>query len=208
VTTEQDDDLRARLARLDPMPPSIPVDPSTSPRAQVLLERVMLTTEQSTDPTVAPPRWRRTAALAAAAAAVLAVGAGALVARGGDSAAPAKHRTTLALQAPPAAHPGVMSSCIRFSVDILRDMPVAFGGTVTAVSAGQVTIDVDRWFKGGSADVVTIAVPERNTSVGTVDLEEGKRYLVTATDGTVNACGFTGEATPDLEAAFEQAFAP
>jgi hypothetical protein len=76
------------------------------------------------------------------------------------------------------------------------------------VSDSLVTLDVDRWFKGGSADVVTVAVPERNTSIGTVELVEGKRYLVTATNGTVNACGYTGEATPDLEAAFEQAFTP
>jgi len=207
VTNEQDDDLRARLARLDPVPDSIPVDRPTSPRAQDLLERAMLTTEPY-DPPAAPPRRLRPAVLAAAAVAVLALGVGAVVAGGGGGSSPAKHRTTLALQAPPAAHPGVMSSCIQFTVDILRDMPVAFGGTVTSVSDSLVTLDVDRWFKGGSADVVTVAVPERNTSIGTVELVEGKRYLVTATNGTVNACGYTGEATPDLEAAFEQAFTP
>ncbi len=35
----------------------------------------------------------------------------------------------------------------------------------------------------------------------------GERYLVTATDGTVNGCGFSGPATPELERAFEEAFA-
>jgi hypothetical protein len=207
VTNEQDDDLRARLVRLDPMPSSTPVDPSTSPRAQELLERVMLTTEHATDPTAGSPRWRRPAALVAAAAAVLAIGVGTVLA-GNEDSHPAKARTTLALKAPAAAGGPVMHSCIQFTVDILKDMPVAFGGTVTSVSADSVTLDVDRWFKGGSADVVTIAVPGFNTSVGTVDFVQGKRYLVTATDGTVNSCGYTGEATPDLEASFEQAFTP
>lgn len=207
MTNEQDDDLRARLARLDPMPASIPVDPPTSPRAQDLLERVMLTTEQTFDPPAPAPRWRRPAVLAAAAVAVLAVGVGALVAGSGGGSSPAKHRTTLALQAPPPPRPG-MNACIRFSVDLLKEKPVAFGGTVTSVSPGLVTLSVDRWFKGGSADVVTVGVPERNTAVGTIEMVQGKRYLVSATDGTVNTCGYSGEATPDLEAAFEQAFTP
>lgn len=49
-TGDPDDDaLRARLARLDPVPPSRAVDPPTSPRAHELLERAMtLTTEQQT----------------------------------------------------------------------------------------------------------------------------------------------------------------
>lgn len=207
MNAEQDEDLRARLGRLDPMPPSIPVDPSTSPRAQDLLERAMLTTEHTSDPSAAAPRWRRPAALVAAAAAVLAIGVGTVLATNGGSS-PTKPKTTLALRAPAAAGGPVMNSCIRFSVDILKGMPVAFGGTVASVGADTVTIDVDRWFKGGSADVVTIAVPGSNTSVGTVEFVQDKRYLVTATDGTVNSCGYTGEATPDLEASFEQAFTP
>jgi hypothetical protein len=205
VTPEQDEDLRSRLARTDPMPASIPVDPSTSPRAQELLETVMLTTEHTADVAASAPRWRRPAALVAAAAAVVAIGVGSVVATNGGST-PAKPKTTLALRGP-AVHPG-MNACIRFSVDILKDMPVAFGGTVASVGPDTVTIDVDRWFKGGSADVVTIAVPGFNTSVGTVQFVQGTRYLVTATDGTVNACGYTGEATPDLETAFERAFTP
>jgi hypothetical protein len=144
----------------------------------------------------------------AAAAAVLALGVGTAVLAGGGDSPAAKAKTTLGLKAPASAGGPVMGSCIMFSVDILKDMPVAFGGTVTGVSAGTVTLDVDRWFKGGGADVVTIAVPETNTSVGTVDFVQGKRYLVTATDGTVNSCGYTGEATQDLEASFEQAFTP
>ena len=31
-------------------------------------------------------------------------------------------------------------------------MPVALAGTVTALEPGQVTLDVDRWYRGGTAD--------------------------------------------------------
>jgi hypothetical protein len=138
--------------------------------------------------------------------AVVALGVAALLTGGGGSS-PAKHRTTLALQAPAPPRPG-MNACVRFTVDLLREKPVAFGGTVTSVSPGLVTLDVDHWYKGGSADVVTVAVPDRNTAVGTIEMVQGKRYLVSAMDGTVVTCGYSGEATPDLEAAYAQAFTP
>jgi hypothetical protein len=40
-----------------------------------------------------------------------------------------------------------------------------------------------------------------------VEVVDGQRYLLTATDGTVNGCGFIGPASPELEHAFAQAFA-
>lgn len=202
------DELRTRLARLDPAPPSLPVDLPTSPRAHQLRERAMLTTESTPD-TPTPPAWRRPAALAAAAAAVVALGVAGLVAtQGEDAAAPGKATTTLALKAPATGGGTSMSSCLAFDVAILRDMPVAFGGSVTEVTADTVTLDVDRWYKGGNADVVTVSTPGQNVSLDGVDFAKGTRYLVTATDGTVNVCGFTGEATPDLVKAFDEAFAP
>ena len=204
VSTEHDA-LRARLARLDPIPGSVPVDLPTSPSAQTLLERTMLTTEPTPD--ISTPPWRRPALLAAAAAAVIALGVGGVVALGGNDS-PSTPKTTLALKTQVSTGGPSIGSCIRFSVDILKDMPLAFGGTVTQVSDGTVQITVDHWYKGGDADVVTVAVPPANTSVGTVDFVEGKRYLVTATDGTVNSCGYTGEATPDLAKAFDEAFTP
>jgi hypothetical protein len=214
MVRSEHDALRARLAQLDPMPDSVPVDPPTSPSAQTLLERAMLSTEPTIEPTTEPttdtarPLWRRPALLAAAAAAVIAVGVGGVVAIGdGPGGSGSRPKTTLALHTQHSSGPA-MGSCIVFSVDILKGMPLAFGGTVTQVGDGTVQITVDHWYKGGDADVVTIAVPARNTSVGTVDFVEGKRYLVTATEGTVNSCGYTGEATPDLVKAFDEAFTP
>ena len=166
----------------------------------------MLTTDQSPEPT-ALSIWRKPAVLAAAAAAVVALGVGAVVANTGGGSTPApRAKTVLALKAGDAGGGISLNSCMIFSVDLLRGVPVAFGGTVTEVSSGTVTITVDRWFKGGNADVVTVAVPPQNTSVGSVEFLKGKRYLVTATEGTVNSCGLTGEATPDFEKSFEEAF--
>jgi hypothetical protein len=118
---------------------------------------------------------------------------------GGDGA-PA----TLALSLPPA---DVAASCIQFDVRFLAEMPVALAGTVTTVEADRVTLDVDRWYRGGSADVVTIVVPlTSSAALDGVDFSDGERYLVTATDGTVNGCGFSGPADAELERAFEEAF--
>ena len=213
-----DDDLRARLQRVDPVPPDNALDPSPSPRARQLLERAMTDLHTPvTTPAARPPR-SRLPLLAGAAAAVAALAVGGAVLLGGGSSHPATKphaKTTLALKLPaPAApgrpgRPGGIASCIRFDVSILKDMETAFAGTATTVGADSVTLTVDHWYKGGTADVVTLASASGGpTSVNElgVSFDQGKRYLVTATNGTVNGCGYTGEATPDLEASFNQAF--
>lgn len=202
MTDLEHHELRARLARRNPMPDSVPVALPT----QTLLERAMLTTEPTPD--TSTPVWRRPALVAAAAVTVIAVGVGGIVAL--DSSNPSSSNNnvkTLALTTAQTSGAGTSSSsCIPFSVDVLKDMPLAFAGTVTQVSSSTIQIAVDRWYKGGDADVVTVALPPGNISVDPVDFVEGKRYLVTATDGTVNSCGYTGEATPDLAKAFNEAF--
>lgn len=209
MTTDADA-LRSRLAALDPLRGGS-VDPVTSPRAHQLLERTMQTLEEP-DATAAPrpSRWRRPALLATAAAAVVAVGVGTAViaANTGDDGSGgtrAKPTSTLALNVPGGVS---MVSCVPFDVKFLRDMPVALAGTVTAVEPGKVTLDVDRWYKGGTAGRVTIAQPDPQSSVALdgVTFEDGKRYLLTATNGTVNGCGFSGPATPELERSYAEAF--
>lgn len=127
TVTPDDDALRARLARLDPVPPSRAVYPPTSPRAHELLERAMtLTTEQRPPPTRPPVRWRKPSVLAAATAAVLALAVGGRLAIGGSVNPPAVAKTSIALKS---AGGGPSSAwCTRFSVDILEDMPVVFFG--------------------------------------------------------------------------------
>jgi hypothetical protein len=206
--SQEHDDLRARLARIDPAAAG-PVDPATSPRAQELLERTMQTLEPL--PVVRdltrPPRWRRPALVAAAAVAAVGIALGATQLTSDDAPA-TKTPTTVALSAPAGGDGTTMSSCLMFDVAILRDMPVALAGTVVAQDADSVTLRVDRWYKGGSADQVRIATPQGTTSVALdgVAFEQGKRYLLTATDGTVNGCGYSGPATPELEKSYAEAF--
>lgn len=201
--TEPDDELRARLSGIDPMRPTVTPEPLSRQRAAEILEPTMLIDESTPDPTAVSPRRFRPALLAAAAALVIV--AGILVSLSARGSGPAG-ANTLALSAPGGT---VMSSCVRFDVAILRDMPVAFAGTATAVTPSAVTLQVDHWYTDGTADVVSIALPDSHSSASLdgVDFRQGTRYLVTATGGVVNGCGFSGEATPELEAAFAEAFA-
>jgi hypothetical protein len=146
------------------------------------------------------------------AAAVVAVAVGAAVLAGAfDDPKPrpttAAAPTTVALAAPGGGGAS-LGSCVPFDVKFLRDMPVALAGTVTAVDAGKVTLKVDRWYRGGDADQVTVSQPDPQSSVALdgVSFEQGKRYLLTATNGTVNVCGFSGLATPDLQKYYDDAF--
>lgn len=101
-----------------------------------------------------------------------------------------------------------LASCLAFDVATLATMPVAFEGTVTAAAGEQVTLDVDTWFAGGDSQQVLITAPAGlEALIGGVDFAVGEQYLITATDGTVNYCGYSGPATPDFRAAFQQAFA-
>ena len=201
-----DDELRARLARLDPAG-ALPVEPASGSRAGVQMERAMQTLDTSS--TTGPRRGPRRLAVAggAALAAAAAATAGVLVWGAGDPPA-ADAPTTLDLALSDEA---ATASCIQFSEDVLADMPVAFGGTVSAVAEDEVVLDVDRWFAGGDADRVRLDVPggispEAAALWYGVDFREGERYLVTATNGNVNSCGYTTAATPEMEAAFERAF--
>lgn len=198
------DDLRVRLARLDPA--LLPLDPVESPRAQETLERIMATPVLSDETPTSQRRApsRRAVSLVAAAAAVIAiaaVSAGIALRDEGSSAPP----STLALSLPPG---NVMASCLQFDVSVLRGMSPAFAGTVTSVEGETVVLKADHWYAGGPADEVTLTQPGGQSSVALdgVAFEQGKRYLVTAADGVVNGCGYSGLATPDLEQSFKEAF--
>jgi hypothetical protein len=136
-------------------------------------------------------------AWAAAAMALVVVAAFALLNSGGS--------TPLVLSAGE-SDPALMS-CLPFSVDILGDMGVAFEGTVTSVDGDVLTLDVVTWYTGGESANVEITAPlGMEALIGGIPFEVGGSYLVTATDGVVNYCGYTGVATPEFRAAFDQAF--
>ena len=191
------DELRERLRRADPAGP--PLDPDPSRPAPELLERTM---SRPVLDAAAPSRDRRR--LAAAAAVVLLVGGGAAYTlRAGDTAASGP-AVSLALTGAGTS----MASCAPFDVAFLRDMSPAFAGTVVSTDGGEVVLEVERWYAGGDADRVVLRQPDAASSAALdgVAFEPGQRYLVTAADGTVNGCGYSGPATPELEASFDEAF--
>jgi hypothetical protein len=194
------DELRDRLARLDPMPPGVETEAMTTPSSRELLEDIMSTpTDRKTAST-----WPRWLFAAAAAAALILVVAGGFYLFGGDDAAPVAAGPPLVLDA---GGGDTMASCIQFSVDELAKAPVAFEGTVTSMENDTVTLTVDRWFTGGDAATVVLNAPQGlEALIGSIPFNAGEQYLMTAYDGTVNYCGFSGPATPELLAAFEQAF--
>ncbi len=100
-----------------------------------------------------------------------------------------------------------LASCLVFDVATLAQMSPAFEGTVTNVDGERITLDVDRWFAGGDAEQVTlIGTAGMEALIGGIAFQEGGQYLITAADGQVNYCGYSGPATPELRAQFEQAF--
>jgi hypothetical protein len=205
-----DDELRARLSQIDPLPSSVPVDPFTSLAAQDLLERIMATEINSKSQKITDKLWRKPGVLTGVAAAVITLAIVAISVTSGGPATPTKAKTTVALKVAGGGTSTSSASCIQFSIAFLREMSTAFSGTVTKTDQGTVTLTVDHWYKGGTSEVVTITKllgdATAAVSIDGVDFVQGKRYLVTATNGTVNSCGFTGEATPALEKAFAEAF--
>jgi hypothetical protein len=170
------------------------------------LEEIMNTqmTEQPENQP-APVRSRWVLGVAAAAALVVAVG-GALALTNGGSADP-----TIAAGPPLELNAGgedQLASCIMFSVEELARAPLAFEGTVAAVEGETITLDVDEWFTGGDATQVVLHAPAGlEALIGGIPFEQGGQYLITAYDGNVNYCGFSGPSTPEMRTAFEQAFA-
>ncbi|MGH8943061.1 MAG: hypothetical protein ACRDWF_09625 [Acidimicrobiia bacterium] len=156
--------------------------------------------QPETGPEQKSNRWL--VGIAAAAALVLAVGG--VIAFTGGGTDPVAAGPPLELNA---AREDAMASCIMFSVEELARAPLAFEGTATAVDGDTVTLTVDEWFKGGDAgQVVLNAPPDLVALIGGIPFEVGRQYLITAYDGNVNYCGFSGESTPEFWAYFEQAF--
>ncbi len=147
-------------------------------------------------------RNRRVLALVAVAAvAVVALIVAALLIGGND---PEPHAAPLELSL---GESDALASCLAFDVATLAGMSPALEGTVTAKDGERITLAVDRWFTGGDAEEVALIGPHGlEALIGGIDFQVGKQYLITAESGQVNYCGYSGEATPEYRAAFEQAF--
>jgi len=216
------DELREQLGQLDPMHPGVPVTSPTTPSSRARLEHIMNTPliDQDTstntqghpiagtpmDTAIARNRRRNWTIIGSvAAAAVIAVGSAVVIGNSwGDAGGQIAAGPPLELSL---GDSNVMSSCMMFDEAFLAEMSPAFAGTATAVEGDTVTLDVDRWYAGGDAATVVL-----HGSTGTPTLiddfafEAGEQYLITAADGNVNFCGYSGLATPELTAAFDRAF--
>jgi hypothetical protein len=213
-----DDELRDRIARSDPAAGAA-TDPITSPTARALLEEIMntpvLDSQPTSDEPLERPRRHWLAPALVAAAAVVAVGIGVALAatgdEGGDGVADAPVGSTaagkLTVLELSTGTEDVMAMCMEVTPELLAEMPVAFKGTVDSAEGGIVTLTIDQAYRGTDAQVATLVAPEGlEALIGGVAFVPGQQYLITATDGVVNYCGFSGPATRELQTLFDQAF--
>lgn len=199
------DEMRERLANLDPMHSRVPTEPTTAESSRELMERVMSTpVRERTERPVDYGRRTWAIGVAAVAALVLAVAGG--VGLTGGNGLPAADAPPLELTA---GGEDIMASCMMFSPEELeRVAELAFEGTATTVEDDRITLSVDTWYRGGEAAQVALTAPQgMEALIGGIPFETGEQYLISAQAGSVNYCGFSGPATPELRAGFEQAFA-
>jgi hypothetical protein len=199
------DELRERLARMDPMHSGVPTEPTTTTSSRELLEQIMSTPTKEKESPKPAPRKTWFIATAAVVALVLAVAAG-LGLAGNEGTPSIQDEAPIALDA---GGEDIMASCIAFSPEELENVAeLAFEGTVTAVEGDTVTLTVDTWFRGGEAAQVVLNAPQgMEALIGGIPFVAGDQYLISAQGGSVNYCGFSGPSTPDLRAGFETAFA-
>lgn len=154
---------------------------------------------------------RRPWMLGVAAAVVLAFAGAAVVASIGGGADPTDVADPIDSETPPMelslGDGATMASCLPFDVTFLAGMSPAFAGTATAVDDGTATLSVDRWYAGGDNDTVVLQSPNSSPAlIAGFEFAVGERYLITAAEGNVNFCGYSGPATQELTAAFDAAF--
>jgi hypothetical protein len=201
---EPDLELLTRLLAADPASSLPAVDPGG---VAELLEEAMSDTATRTRETRetgthdrSPLTW-----LVAAAAVVLIATAGVigLTQRGNDSAPAAQASVTGLGYVPPTS-----GRCITPDTGVLRAQSVAFRGTLVSLVDTQATFDVSHWYAGGPTDTakVSAAAPRLSELVRAADLTVGHDYLVSASDGNVTGCGFSGPATPSLAKLYARAF--
>lgn len=219
--TDDERDLRERLRRRDPAASLQPADPAWVAR---LLEDTM-----SDDVDIDIPETRETGVyersrltwLVAAAAVLLIAGVGAFVLLdgGGDddvpaagpedsatpSAGPTESASVTTLTVPPSVGSG---RCAVPSAAILSQQALAFDGTVDEITDGIVTLTPTMFYSGEPAEQVQVEAPPAvlEALILAVKFEVGQRYLVSALDGQVSVCGYSGPWSPQLEQLYVEAF--
>jgi hypothetical protein len=212
-----DDELQQRLQARDPASSLPPADPTWVAR---LLEDTMgadleTHTDNQTETRASGTRNRSKLTWLVAAAAVLIAGVGvfgllthdpdpAQVPSAGDSPSVTGPATVTELGASPATN----AKCMVPNADLLSRSQVAFSGTVQEVADDVVVLAPDRFYTGEPTDLVEVRSDPAmlQALIGAVDFQVDQRYLVSATDGRVTVCGFSGPYSTDLAALYTAAF--
>ncbi len=186
----EDEQLRARFARIDPA--------ATLPPASETEILRMVNTATSTP---APAKNRKPVffglgALAVGAAAAAVVGI-VLTAPGGD---------VTRLAAPSGGGPAAM--CAELTPETMAGADLAVAGTVVAIDGDEVTLEVTERFTGESADRIVVAQqdPDLPSELSAGAFEQGQDYLISSIDGVITTCGQSGPASPELEQLYREAF--
>lgn len=194
-----------RLRAADPIRPDGVPDESLARVTGSIQEHIMA--DKQFDPTVRPSRGPLAllggAVLVGALALAVGLSGGFGIGGGGGTPPP------VAVNPTPdgGAAGGGAASCLVYDPANLPTFEVVFDGTVTAIEGDQVTFDVETDFQG-AGESITLTVPTVDPAlVGPLpDFQVGGRYLVTAIDGTVQACGYTLDYDADTAASWAAAF--
>lgn len=102
---------------------------------------------------------------------------------------------------------GTETACIPIAPEWLAESEVAFEGRVTGIDGSTVTLEVLQQYSGEAVRTATIPQGTDDLIELTIGrLELGGTYLISATDGVIMTCGFSGPSTPELKSVYEEAF--
>lgn len=204
-----EDELRDRIGRLDPVPDDVAVEPLTTPSSRARMEQIMntpLTPDAASNDKQRVPTSRTRWIVGAVAALALVVAGLAITTLGDDDSDDVAAGPPLVLTL---GAEDLMASCAVLDPAILGATSPAFAGTATAIDGEIVTLTVDRWYAGGDEATTTVELTAQagmEALIGGFALETGEQYLISATEGSVNFCGLSGPASPELQAVYDQAF--
>lgn len=221
-----DQALREQLGALDPAATLRPADPAQVTRLLAATVRDDLDSDiPETRQTGVHERSRLTWLVAAAAVLLIAgVGMFVLLDQGADDPPEAAPSGPTASVDPvdPEQSPGEPTSvttlgvpptpdsarCAVPSADVLSRQSLAFDGVVETVSGDDVTIAPTVFYAGEPTDRVQVEAPPEvlRELLLAVDFQVGQRYLISALDGRVSVCGYSGAWSPGLEQLYLEAF--
>jgi len=197
--TPESDELLARLRAADPASRAVTPAPTW---IDDLTEATMSTTTEN--------RTRRTWVLAAAAAVVVAVIGGFFALGGGDDNKPEANTPGPVFEL---AAPGATDArCMVVTPKALARSESAFEATVTSLEGREATLKIEKWYAGtddaqrSTRAHLTSATQSMNELIGSVQFKVGNRYLISANDGVMTACGFSAAWSQGLEDKYVAAF--